>query len=91
MRLIKRKSGNKEYYYLQHSFRREKKVITKEKYLGEKIPENIEKIREFFKKEINYDLNKKLKVIKKSFQKEWQRIPESAKKRELEEISIAFT
>ena len=46
MRVIKRKKGNKEYFYLQHSFRKEKKVVTKEAYLGKEIPKNIEKIKE---------------------------------------------
>ncbi len=91
MRLFKRKKGKKEYYYLQHSFRKENKVITKEKYLGLEISDNIEKIKEEFRKEFKKYLNKKLESIKTSFQHEWKRIPESAKKKELEEISIAFT
>ncbi len=91
MRLLKRKSGSKEYWYLQHSFRKKGKVVTKEKYLGEKIPEDIEKIKEAFKKEVKHDVYNKLEIIKKNFQAEWGKIPESARKRELEEISIAFT
>ena len=46
MRVIKRKKGNGEYFYLQHSFRKGKKVVTKEAYLGKEIPENIEEIKE---------------------------------------------
>lgn len=91
MRLIKRKKGLKEYYYLQHSFRKDGKIITKEKYVGLEIPINIEEIKKNFRKELKQDLDKKLEKIKNNFQKEWKRIPESAKKRELEEISIAFT
>ena len=34
---------------------------------------------------------KKLELIKKNFQEEWKKIPESVKKKEKEEISIAFT
>ncbi len=37
MRIIKRKKGTKEYFYLQHSYRKKSKVITKERYLGKKI------------------------------------------------------
>ena len=33
----------------------------------------------------------KLEAIKKNFQLKWKRIPESAREKELEEISIAFT
>ena len=91
MGIIKRKKGKKEYFYLKHSFRKKGKVITKEKYLGKEIPENIEHLKDEFKKEIKIDLNKKLELIKKNFQIEWNKIPESVKKKELEEISIAFT
>jgi hypothetical protein len=43
MRTIKRRKGGAEYFYLQHSFRKHGKVITKELYLGKKIPKNLEK------------------------------------------------
>ncbi len=91
MRIITRKKGNKKYLYLQHSLRKGKKVITKEKYLGIKIPININEIISKFRREVQNDINKKLIMIKEHFQSEWKRIPESAKERELEEISIAFT
>ncbi len=91
MRIITRKKGNKKYFYLQHSLRKNNKVITKEKYLGTKIPADINETISIFRKEVQNDINKKLEVIKKNFQSEWKRIPESAKEKELEEISIAFT
>jgi len=91
MRIITRKKGNKKYFYLQHSLRKGKKVITKEKYLGIEIPTNIDEIVSIFKKEVQNDVNKKLALIKENFQSEWKRIPESAREKELEEISIAFT
>src|SRR3989344_537961 len=91
MRIMTRKKGNKKYFYLQHSLRKGKKVITKEKYLGIKIPSNITEIISEFRKEVQKDVNKKLVVIKEHFQSEWKRIPESVKEKELEEISIAFT
>ena len=46
MRTIKRKKGKTEYFYLQHSYRKDGKVVTKELYLGKKIPENIEEIKQ---------------------------------------------
>jgi len=91
MRVITRKKGNKKYFYLQHSLRNGKKIITKEKYLGIEIPANINKIISVFRIEVQKDANKKLVLIKKNFQSEWERIPESAREKELEEISIAFT
>lgn len=91
MRFITRKKGNKKYYYLQHSFRKGKKVITKEKYVGLKIPTNIDKIRGEFSRELKIDLYKRLEGIKEHFQNEWKRLPKSAKEKEKEEIAIAFT
>jgi len=91
MRIITRKKGNKKYFYLQHSLRKDKKVITKEKYLGIEVPSDLEEINSLFRKEMQQDINKKLETIKKNFQSEWKKIPESAKEKELEEISIAFT
>lgn len=91
MRIVERKKGKEIFLYLQHSFRKEGKVVTKEKYLGKKIPKNVSEIKaeliEFEKKE----LYKKLRGIKEDFQKEWKKIPKSAKERELSEIAIAFT
>lgn len=91
MRIITRKKGKQKYFYLQHSLRNGKKVITKEKYLGAEIPVNINEIRSIFRNEIQKDINEKLEKIKEHFRAEWKRIPESAKEKELEEISIAFT
>lgn len=91
MRILKRKKGREEYYYLQHSYRKGKRVVTKEKYLGKKIPKNIEEIKEELKKELQKELYKKLETIKKNFQEHWKKLPRTAKEKELEEISIAFT
>ncbi len=91
MRIIKRKKGNKDYHYLQHSFRKEGKVVTKEKYLGVEIPNNVKEIEGLFRNEINNELYHKLERIKKNFAEEWKRLPQSAKEREKEEIAIAFT
>jgi Fic family protein len=91
MRIISRKKGKNKYFYLQYSFRKEGKVITKEKYLGIEIPKNIEEIKKDIKREFEIDLLKKLELIKKNFQEEWKRIPVSVREKEKEEISIAFT
>ncbi len=91
MRLITRKKGNKEYYYLQHSFRKGKRVITKEKYIGLKIPKNIDELKGEFNRELKKDLYKKLEKIKTQFQEEWKKLPKSVQEKEKTEISIAFT
>jgi Fic family protein len=91
MRVIKKRRGNEEYFYLQHSFRHGDKVKTKEVYLGKEIPKDIEKIKRDLLKEETEATNKRLEKIRENFQKEWQKYPESVKERELEEIAIAFT
>lgn len=91
MRIIKRKKGNKAYFYLQHSLRKNGKVITKEKYLGKNIPKNIEDIKKKLKQETKKDTYKKLEKIKKNFQKEWEKYPKTVKDKEIEEIAISFT
>jgi len=91
MRIIKRKKGKTKYFYLQHSFRKDGKVITKELYLGKKVPDNIEEIKAKLVLEAKQALSEKLEKIKNHFQKEWERYPESAKEKELQEIAIAFT
>ncbi|MAG47321.1 hypothetical protein CL617_01845 [archaeon] len=91
MRIIIRKKRNKEYYYLQHSYRKGNKVITKEKYLGKQIPKSIDKIKEQLRIESSLDFYKKLEKIKVNFQKEWKKLPDSIKQKEKEEIAISFT
>ncbi len=88
MRIIKRKN----YYYLQHSFRKDSKVVTKEKYLGKEIPENIEDIKKSFLEECSKNnLFKLFKKIKNGFQKEWVKYPETIKEKIKEQIAISFT
>jgi len=91
MIITKKKKGAKGYFYLRHSFRKNGKTITKEKYLGAKVPKNINEIILNFRKQLNEDLNKKLEKIRENFQKEWRRYPKSVKIKEKEEIAIAFT
>jgi len=91
MRVLKRRKGNKDYFYLQTSFREDGKVITREKYLGEKMPKDIEKIKEALDEERKEFLYNKLNKIKESFQKEWKKLPESIKEKEKEQIAVAFT
>lgn len=91
MRIIKRKKGNAEYFYLQHSFREGGRVKTRERYLGLSVPENIDEIKMQLEQESKKGLYAKLAEIKAHFNAEWKRLPKSAKERELNEIAIAFT
>lgn len=91
MRVITRKKGRNSYYYLQHSFRKGRKVFTKEKYLGKKIPKDIENIKEKLEKEYKTEIYEKFERIKKNFQKEWKKYPKTIQEKEKQEIAIAFT
>lgn len=91
MRIVNRKKGSAKYFYLQHSFRKNGKVITKELYLGKKVPDNIEEIKARLMFEAKEALTEKLEKIRNRFQKEWARHPHSAKEKQLREIVIAFT
>lgn len=91
MRVIKRKKGKQEYYYLQHSYRKDGRVFTVERYLGKGIPKNVEEVRRGLERESSKDLYRKLETIRKNFQKEWKGVPQGARERELKEIAIAFT
>jgi len=91
MRIVTRKKGKKRYFYLQHSFREEGKVKTREIYLGKLLPKNIGQIEQKMKLESKKDLYKKLETIKANFQKEWKKYPQTVREKEKEEIAIAFT
>ena len=91
MNIRKKTRGKKAYYYLEHSMREGGKVIKKEKYIGSEIPKNIDEIKKKFNRVLKDDLYKKLERIRDNFQAEWKNIPKSAKEKELQEISIAFT
>lgn len=91
MRIITRKKGTRKYFYLQHSFRKEGSVVTREIYLGREIPKNIDEIKARLDAEAKQETYELLEKIKNHFQAEWKKTPESARQREKEEIAIAFT
>ncbi|MFH1683116.1 MAG: Fic family protein [Candidatus Woesearchaeota archaeon] len=88
MNIIKKK----RFYYLGHSFRKDNKVVYREKYLGKEVPGNITEIKTAFLEACRQEgVFKKLKWIQKNFQEEWKRYPESIKKKVLVDLSIDFT
>ncbi len=91
MNIYKRKKGSEEFYYLKHSFRKNGKVVTREKYLGKEIPSDIDLIKKELIQESEKAMHNELEKIKNDFQAEWKRIPEDVRNKHLEEISIAFT
>jgi len=90
--LKKKNIQGKTYYYLEHSYRKDKQVYKKEKYLGTKIPNNIEKLKE----KLLYDLYEEIwfnqfNNIKNNFNKEKKKIPKSIEKKEIQHFAIKFT
>jgi len=90
---IKKKNiGKKTYYYLEHSFRKNGQVHKKEKYIGSKIPKNIEKLKEELLLELYEELwFKQFDKIKNNFFKEKKKIPKSLEKKEMDNFVIKFT
>lgn len=91
MRIVKRRKGGSEYFYLQYSFRNNGKVITKEKYLGKTIPKNIEELKDELASEAKKLLYSKLEKIKGGFQREWRKYPAEIKEKVAQQIAVAFT
>jgi len=88
MRVIKRENT----FYFQHSFRKEGKVLTREQYLGNTLPEDVEKRKSEFlracRKEGFFDTFEK---IRKKHAEEWKRLPPSAREKRIQQLSIDFT
>lgn len=88
----KRRIGNEDFFYLEHTVRISKTVEKREKYLGKIVPKNIEEIKqEFFHgifKEKWYSL---LDKIKKNFVAEYVALPQTAKSKYFENFVIKFT
>jgi Fic family protein len=91
VRVITRKKRDKNFFYLQHSYRKDGKVITKERYLGKTIPNNLEELKTQLAQVTQNSLTQKLEEIRSNFQKQWTQTPPSAKENELKELTITFT
>ena len=88
----KKKIGNMEYYYLEHSFREGTKVMKKEIYLGKVLPKDIEGIKKQFIRNIYKDRWFPLfSRIKEGFLDEQKRMPISAIKKNKETFAVRFT
>ena len=90
--LKKLKKGNKEYFYLAHSYRDGKSIRKKQIYLGDSIPKNIEDkkkefMQEFYKEKFLNDIDK----IKKNFNAKYKLMPKSAKEKSKENFAVKFT
>lgn len=88
--VVKRKRGNKTFYYLQHKVRKQNRQ--KEIYLGKTIPKEIEQIKyDFLLEFYRDDWICNLELVQKNYKKTRKKIPKSILKKEIEEFSIRFT
>lgn len=90
--LKKKYINGKTYYYLEHSYRKNKQVYKKEKYLGTKIPKNIDELKVELLLELYEEIwFKQFDHIKNNFIIEKNKIPKSIEKKETEHFAIKFT
>ena len=88
----KRRVGTRDYLYLKHAFRTPQGIETREKYLGARLPANIEEVKRDFLTEIYkerwYPL---LEVICTNYTRELRTIPRSAREKNVRSFAVKFT
>jgi len=88
----KRLIGTREYFYLQHTLRTPKGIQTRERYLGARMPANIEEVKRDFLTEIYkerwYPL---LDGVRSNYLKEQRRMPRNAVQKQARSFSVRFT
>lgn len=88
----KKSAGTREYFYLQHTIRTSRGIRTREKYLGTRLPANIEEVKRDFLIEIYrerwYPL---LDEVRSNFLKEKRMMPRSAFQKQARSFSVKFT
>jgi len=92
VRIARKKVKENDYYYLEHTVRENGKRFTKSKYLGNRVPRNIDAIKREFQHELDKEKwFKEFEEIRKRYQSGLKRTPESAREKVLREFSIRFT
>jgi Fic family protein len=88
----KRLIGTREYFYLQHTVRTPDGIQTREKYLGARVPTDIEEVKRAFFIEIYKDRwYPLLDDIRSNYSKEQRRMPRSAAQKQVKSFSVRFT
>lgn len=86
--IVSRERNGKKYLYLKHTTGNRQK----EKYLGLKIPENVEEMKkEFLLEFYNEEWDKQVKTISTNYKKETKKKPVSIKQKDFESFGISFT
>lgn len=88
----KRLIGAREYFYLQHTLRTSKGVESRERYLGSKVPANIEEVKRDFLAQIYrerwYPL---LDAVQSNYLEEKRTMPRSVSEKRARAFSVRFT
>lgn len=88
----KKTKGSKAYYYLEHAYRKGKKVLKKERYLGDALPEDLDAVKKAFLHELYKEKwYPVFEQIKNQHSNELKKTPPSAKEKNLEAFTIRFT
>lgn len=90
--ITKKRIRGKIYYYLEYSFRDGSKTKNIVKYLGTKIPSNIDWIKnEFLIKIYDEKWHSLLRKIKENYNKESKSLPKSSREKRIENFAVKFT
>lgn len=88
----KRVTKGRSYYYLEHSVKVGGKVENKSKYLGTRVPKDIEKIKSDFLWQIYAEKwFIKLDKIKGNYSKEFAKMPKEVQEKFLQDFMVKFT
>lgn len=92
VRIRKRSLNEQTYYYLEHSRRKQGKMEKQEKYIGKKIPRNIEALKREFILEIYEDKwFSTLERIKQNYEKSRRSLPRTARKKDTADFMTRYT
>lgn len=89
--LVKKKSGKKTVYYLRHNIRVKGKYKTVEKYLGSRLPKNIESVMLNFFRQVHAKEYKHLERLKSQAIAAKKKMPRSIAEKNLKDFGIRFT
>nr|QNO52123.1 hypothetical protein GAKKPHMA_00029 [Methanosarcinales archaeon ANME-1 ERB6] len=88
----KKQIGKQTYYYLEHTIRHKDKIQKRGKYLGKKLPKNIEDMKKEFLSEIYKEKwFPSFDRIKRNYSEERRLMPKTAREKEIQIFSITFT
>lgn len=88
----KKTTEGRTYYYLEHSVKVDGHVENRSKYLGTKIPKDIENMKsDFLWKIYSEKWFKKLDGIKENYFREFKKIPKEVREKFLQDFMVKFT